>query len=54
MLSYVLSTIQTDLVNSLKKIKRLLQESGLYTLKQIHFLLDVVNSEQMVSQICVS
>ena len=47
MLSYVLSALQTNLVNSSKKIIRLLSESGLYTLKHIHFLLDIVNSEQM-------
>ena len=42
-----MSALQTDLVNFSKKKIRLLSESGLYTLKHIHFLLDIVNSEQM-------
>ena len=29
-------------------IIKLLDEGGLYTLKRIHFFLDIINSEQMV------
>ena len=52
-LSYVLSTIHTNLVNFLKKMIKLLQNGALYTLTQIHFFLDIVNSDELISQICV-
>ena len=49
MFSHLRATLLKTFVSSSKKIVKLLDTGGLYILKQIHLLFEMVNSEQIHS-----
>ena len=53
-LSYLLTALLREFVNSSKNISGLVEGGGLQTLRQNHFFLDMVNSEAIVSLTFVS
>ena len=53
-LSYLLTALLRELVNSSKNISRLVEVVGLQTLRQNRFFFDMVNSEAIVSLTFVS
>ena len=48
MFSYLRTALLRTFVSSSKKVVRLLGTGGLYILKQIHLLFEMVNSEQIL------